>query len=202
MLSYVFELFSAPCTFHSEDEDAYIRTQVNVWIFRCIKTTGYSHKFWKTKCKKTVENLLLSIQTFCPSDLDLLDSPHSCLSKGPKASESPKKRVSFDFYGKENLRQKTKLSDYRADGLTTKYDIYAQHLTKQPDLKDRLLLAKEKPLDLHRIGLDTKYNARNLLFFRWCVWYQSDEVFFFFFQCDCGYEVVIFCVSGMLLWTI
>ncbi|KAK7103381.1 serine/threonine-protein kinase Nek2-like isoform X2 [Littorina saxatilis] len=99
-------------------------------------------------------------------DLDLLDSPHSCLSKGPKASESPKKRVSFDFYGKENLRQKTKLSDYRADGLTTKYDIYAQHLTKQPDLKDHLLLAKEKPLDLHRIGLDTKYNARNLLFFR------------------------------------
>ena len=75
--------------------------------------------------------------------------------------------MTFDFYGKENLRQKTKLTDYRIEGLTTKYDIYAQQLARRPDLKDRFLSAKDKPLDLHRIGLDTKYNARNLLFFRW-----------------------------------
>ena len=95
-----------------------------------------------------------------------MDSPHSCISKGPKDPESPKKRVTFDFYGKENLRQKAKLTDYHTAGLTAKYDIYAQQLARRPDLKDRLLSAKDKPLDLHRIGLDTKYNARNLLFFR------------------------------------
>ncbi|KAL8592589.1 hypothetical protein ACOMHN_026519 [Nucella lapillus] len=101
------------------------------------------------------------------SDIDLMDSPHSCLSKGPKDPESPKKRVTFDFYGKENLRQKTKVTDFRMDGLTTKYDIYAQHLVRRVDLKDRLLSGgKDKPLDLHRIGLDTRQNARNLLFFR------------------------------------
>ena len=108
---------------------------------------------------------MLLRQFVCPSDVDLLDSPHSCLSKGSKDPESPKKKVTFDFYGKENLRQKAKLTDYRLEGLTAKYDIYSQHLAKRPDLKDRLL-SKDKPLDLHRIGLDTKYNARNLLFFR------------------------------------
>ncbi|KAK7483555.1 hypothetical protein BaRGS_00025229 [Batillaria attramentaria] len=99
------------------------------------------------------------------SDLDMEDSPHSCMSKGPRDPESPKKRVTFDFFGKENLRQKTKLTDYRPDGLA-KFDIYSDQLAKRPDLKDRLLSAKDKPLDLHRIGLDTKYNTRNLLYFR------------------------------------
>jgi hypothetical protein len=117
---------------------------------------------------------------------DPLDSPSSCMSKGSRDPDLPKKRVTFDFYGKENLRQKTKLSDhpkvsdysklsdYSMEGLAAKYDLYAKELAKgRPELSkprshytEQLLAAKDRPLDLRRLGLEAKYNTRNLLFFR------------------------------------
>lgn len=98
------------------------------------------------------------------TDLDSSDSPQSCLSKGVKDPESPKKRVSFDIYGKENLRQKAKMADYQTN-VTYKYDTYSGQLGKGQCL--RLLSAKDGLLDLQQIGLDKRYNKRNLLYFRW-----------------------------------
>lgn len=97
------------------------------------------------------------------ADLNFLEPTSSCLTKVVKSPESPKKKVTFDFFGKENLRQKSKLTDAQSDELT-KYDACSQHPQIQ-DLKNRLFSPRGH-LDLQLIGRATKYSARNLLYFR------------------------------------
>ncbi|XP_046551879.1 serine/threonine-protein kinase Nek2-like isoform X1 [Haliotis rubra] len=94
-----------------------------------------------------------------------LESPHSCLSKGKKEADTPKKRVSFDMYGKENLRHRQRVPDYVTE-VKDYDDIYTKELAKRQELKDRLIKAKVRAFDYGGVDIDTKYKARNLLYFR------------------------------------
>lgn len=111
--------------------------------------------------------------------MDFFDGLHPCLSRGRRDPDSPKKKVSFDMYGKENLRRHERYSDYTVDNLLTKdytskyssdlkdYDnLYEVELAKRRELKDRLFRAKSKVTDLHDLKLDAHIRNRNLLFFR------------------------------------
>lgn len=91
---------------------------------------------------------------------DSSDGLASCLSK-TKDPDTPKKKVSFDMYGKENQRYKdryrdplSKYSDYDSS--------YIQELLKRQELKDRLYQVKHRSADIR--GSDTR--SRNLLLFR------------------------------------
>ncbi|XP_048736337.1 serine/threonine-protein kinase Nek2-like isoform X2 [Ostrea edulis] len=111
---------------------------------------------------------------------DLFDGLHPCLSRGKRDPDSPKKKVSFEMYGKENLRRHDKYlyKDYSIDHLLTKdytkyssdlkdYDhLYEAELAKRRDLKDRLYKAKSKITDLHDLKIDSHIRNRNLLYFR------------------------------------
>ncbi|XP_022335257.2 serine/threonine-protein kinase Nek2-like isoform X2 [Crassostrea virginica] len=112
-------------------------------------------------------------------DLDFFDGLHPCLSRGRRDPDSPKKKVSFDMYGKENLRRHERYSDYNLDNLlskvyTSKYssdtkdydNLYEVELAKRRELKDRLFRAKSKVTDLHDLKLDAHIRNRNLLYFR------------------------------------
>ncbi|XP_052700276.1 serine/threonine-protein kinase Nek2-like isoform X1 [Crassostrea angulata] len=112
-------------------------------------------------------------------DMDFFDGLHPCLSRGRRDPDSPKKKVSFDMYGKENLRRHERYSDYTVDNLLTKdytskyssdlkdYDnLYEVELAKRRELKDRLFRAKSKVTDLHDLKLDAHIRNRNLLYFR------------------------------------
>jgi hypothetical protein len=111
---------------------------------------------------------------------DLFDGLHPCLSRGKRDPDSPKKKVSFEMYGKENLRRHDKYlyKDYSIDHLLTKdytkyssdlkdYDhLYEAELAKRRELKDRLFKAKSKIADLHDLKVDSHIRNRNLLYFR------------------------------------
>ncbi|XP_052768507.1 serine/threonine-protein kinase Nek2-like isoform X1 [Mya arenaria] len=85
----------------------------------------------------------------------------SCLTK-KKEGDTPKKKVSFDMYGKENQR----LRDRYHDPLSkySEYDSsYIQDLLKRHELKDRLYQHRGK--DVRRSD-DRGSRSRNLLLFR------------------------------------
>jgi hypothetical protein len=102
------------------------------------------------------------------ADLSLDNPVSSCLSKGKRDSDTPKKKVSFDMYGKENLRQRDRVSD-----LLTKYSepetydsLYTQELVKRHELKDRLFKAKLKALEIRGLDYDVRPRSKNILHFR------------------------------------
>ncbi|XP_062609239.1 serine/threonine-protein kinase Nek2-like isoform X1 [Saccostrea cucullata] len=112
-------------------------------------------------------------------DIDLFDGLHPCLSRGRRDPDSPKKKVSFDMYGKENLRRHDRYKDYTVDHLLTKdytskyssdlkdyHNLYEVELAKRRELKDRLFRAKSKVADLHDLKIDSHIRNRNLLYFR------------------------------------
>jgi len=89
----------------------------------------------------------------------------SCLSKGKR--ETPKKKVTFDVYGKENLRHREKygyLPSYT--GIEDYNDMYLHELAKRQELKDRLFKAKARALEIHGVEDDMKPKTNNLLYFR------------------------------------
>ena len=76
--------------------------------------------------------------------------------------DSPKKRVSFDINGKENLRTKSRYSD--CTPLDFKHyddDLYSKELARRQELKDRLFEVKTKALQYHGLDLKTKYRCKN-----------------------------------------
>ena len=102
------------------------------------------------------------------ADLSLDNPVSSCLSKGKRDPDTPKKKVSFDMYGKENLRQRDRVSD-----LLTKYSepetydsLYTQELVKRHELKDRLFKAKLKALEIRGLDYDVRPRSKNILHFR------------------------------------
>ena len=108
---------------------------------------------------------------FFSIDDSLLSSPQSCLSKGIKDPESPKKHVTFHDYlnGKENLRQRT--SSYSGLTLNAYTGLYSSRENvlsgdfHSDNMRERLFLPK------HRTGignceLDPRFTSNNLLFFR------------------------------------
>ncbi|XP_050406944.1 serine/threonine-protein kinase Nek2 isoform X1 [Patella vulgata] len=97
---------------------------------------------------------------------ELLQQSPSCLSKGKKDIDSPKKHVSFDMYGKENLRKKSKYTDYGTRDYDKYTDIYSREFTKRQEVNDRLFQAKTRAYDIGTIGVNNKYKSRNLLYFR------------------------------------
>ncbi|XP_041351440.1 serine/threonine-protein kinase Nek2-like isoform X2 [Gigantopelta aegis] len=97
-----------------------------------------------------------------PRSPSQLDSPPPCLSRGERDVDSPKKRVSFDINGKENLRTKSRYSDclpldYKHFG----DDLYSKELARRQELKDRLFEVKTKALEYHGLDLKTKYRCKN-----------------------------------------
>ncbi|XP_052058106.1 serine/threonine-protein kinase Nek2-like isoform X1 [Mytilus californianus] len=103
------------------------------------------------------------------ADLSIDNPVSSCLSKGKKDPDTPKKKVSFDMYGKENLRQR----DQRVSELLSKYSepetydsLYTQELVKRHELKDRLFKAKLKALEIRGLDYDVRPKSKNLLHFR------------------------------------
>ena len=91
------------------------------------------------------------------------ESLASCLTK-KKEPESPKKKVSFDMYGKENQRY----TDRYHDSVTkySSYDSsYINDLLKRQELKDRLYQVKHRPMDI-RSADSRAARSRNLLLFR------------------------------------
>lgn len=87
------------------------------------------------------------------------DGLASCLTKN-RDPETPKKKVSFDMYGKENLRYKDRYRDPLSK--YSDYDsAYIQDLLKRQELKDRLYQVKHRTTDVR--GSD---RSRNLLLFR------------------------------------
>ena len=110
---------------------------------------------------------------------DLFDGPHPCLSRGKKDPDTPKKKVTFDMYGKENLRRKDKVGESMLDKLlakdyTSKYtsdlsdydSIYETELAKRRELKDRLYKAKTRAIELQGLPMESRVKSRNLLHFR------------------------------------
>ncbi|KAL4239176.1 Serine/threonine-protein kinase Nek2 [Mactra antiquata] len=92
------------------------------------------------------------------------DGLHSCLTK-KKEGDSPKKKVSFDMYGKENQRFKDRLRDPVSK--YTDYDsAYIQDLLKKQELKERLYQVKQRTMDLRSTGDRPGSRSRNLLLFR------------------------------------
>ncbi|KAK3587797.1 hypothetical protein CHS0354_042762 [Potamilus streckersoni] len=88
-----------------------------------------------------------------------------CLMRGKKDSDTPKKKVSFDMYGKENLRNRPKSADFTSN--YSEYDsLYLQELAKRRELKDRLYHAKARALEIRVSDPDVRHRSRNLLHFR------------------------------------
>lgn len=102
---------------------------------------------------------------------DLLSSPEaagdslvSCVTK-KKDGDTPKKKVSFDMFGKENQRFKDRYRDPISK--YTDYDSsYISDLLKKHELKDRLYQAKHRTLDLRGVDDRGSARSRNLLLFR------------------------------------
>ena len=91
------------------------------------------------------------------------DGLASCLTK-KKDPDTPKKKVSFDMYGKENQRFKDRFRDPLLK--YTDYDsAYIQDLVKRQELKERLYQVKHRTLD-YRGTEDRTSRSRNLLLFR------------------------------------
>lgn len=102
------------------------------------------------------------------ADLSIDNPVSSCLSKGKRDPDTPKKKVSFDMYGKENLRQRDRVSE-----LLSKYSepetydsLYTQELVKRHELKDRLFKAKLKVLEIRGLDYDVRPRSKNILHFR------------------------------------
>lgn len=103
-----------------------------------------------------------------------LESRSSCLSKGKKDPDTPKKKVTFDMYGKENCRQKytrpssdTYLSTFT--DLEGDYnDLYLNELAKRRELKEKLFKAKARAMEIRGIEDDIRPRAKNsdLMLFR------------------------------------
>ncbi|KAH3847794.1 serine/threonine-protein kinase Nek2-like isoform X2 [Dreissena polymorpha] len=92
------------------------------------------------------------------------DGLSSCLTKR-KDGDTPKKKVSFDMYGKENSRLKDRYHDPLSK--YSDYDsAYIQDLLKRHDLKDRLYHMKHGAMDIRRSEDRSGARSRNLLLFR------------------------------------
>ncbi|XP_033735356.1 serine/threonine-protein kinase Nek2-like isoform X1 [Pecten maximus] len=114
-------------------------------------------------------------EMFQAGDADFsMESRSSCLSKGKKDPDTPKKKVTFDMYGKENCRNKytvpstdTYLSTFT--DLEGDYnDLYLNELAKRRELKEKLFKAKARAMEIRGIEDDIRPRAKNsnLLFFR------------------------------------
>ncbi|XP_021368824.1 serine/threonine-protein kinase Nek2-like isoform X2 [Mizuhopecten yessoensis] len=114
---------------------------------------------------------------FQAGDADMsLESRSSCLSKRKKDPDTPKKKVTFDMYGKENCRKKdtvpstdtyfSTFTDLEGDYT----DLYLNELAKRRELKEKLFKAKARAMEIRSIEDDIRPRAKNtnsnLLFFR------------------------------------
>ncbi|XP_060079274.1 serine/threonine-protein kinase Nek2-like [Ylistrum balloti] len=103
-----------------------------------------------------------------------LESRSSCLSKGKKDPDTPKKKVTFDMYGKENCRNKHTVpsSDTYFSTFTDLEgdynDLYLNELAKRRELKEKLFKAKARAMEIRGIEDDIRPRTKNsnLLFFR------------------------------------
>ncbi|XP_060606885.1 serine/threonine-protein kinase Nek2-like isoform X2 [Ruditapes philippinarum] len=119
---------------------------------------------YEHKMRKDTDKLLRRECDYVPIPESTADSQSSCLPK-KKEVETPKKKVSFDIYGKENQRFKdrygdplNKYSDYDSG--------YIQDLLKKHELKERLYQVKHRSMELRRTDDRAGTQSRNLLLFR------------------------------------
>ncbi|XP_053399869.1 serine/threonine-protein kinase Nek2-like isoform X2 [Mercenaria mercenaria] len=120
---------------------------------------------YERKMRLDTDKLLRRDRDYVPSTSEATsDSLASCIPK-KKDSDTPKKKVSFDMYGKENQRFKDRYRDPLAK--YSDYDsTYIQDLLKKQELKERLYQVKHRAIELRGTEDRTSARSRNLLLFR------------------------------------